>query len=97
MNIDGVNNQTFLEFGPNAAEQKAEVQEKFADDLKNAIQGVQENLASADQTAVAGLVGNASPHDVVIAMTKADLSFRLLTQVRNKVVDAYKEIMRMNM
>ena len=97
MNIDGVNNQTMLEFGPGAAEEKEAIQAKFADDLQSAIQGVQENLASADQTAVAGLVGNASPHDVVIAMTKADLSFRLLTQVRNKVVDAYKEIMRMNM
>ena len=97
MNIDGVNNQTFLEFGPDAAENKEEIQGQFAEDLQSAIQGVQENLAGADQTAVAGLVGNASPHDVVIAMTKADLSFRLLTQVRNKVVDAYKEMMRMNM
>ncbi|MBW1778359.1 MAG: flagellar hook-basal body complex protein FliE [Deltaproteobacteria bacterium] len=34
-------------------------------------------------------------HDVMIAMEKADLSLRLLVQVRNKMVDAYQEIMRM--
>ena len=97
MNIDGVNNQSVLEFGPDATQQKEEIQEKFSQDLQQAIKGVQGNLADADQQAVAGIVGNASPHDMVIAMTKADLSFRLLTQVRNKLVDAYKEIMRMNM
>ena len=97
MNIDGPNNQSFLEFGPDSTQQKEEIQEKFADDLGNAIKGVQENLADADTQAVAGLVGNASPHDVMIAMSKADISFRLVTQVRNKLVDAYKEMMRMNM
>jgi len=28
-------------------------------------------------------------------MSEADLSFRLMMQVRNKLLDAYKEIMRM--
>jgi flagellar hook-basal body complex protein FliE len=34
-------------------------------------------------------------HQAVIAGEKAELSFKLLTQVRNKLVDAYEEIMRM--
>ena len=34
-------------------------------------------------------------HDVIISGEKADLALRLTTQVRNKVVDAYNEIMRM--
>lgn len=34
-------------------------------------------------------------HEVMIAMQKADLAFQLTMQVRNKVVEAYQEIMRM--
>ncbi|MBI4239289.1 MAG: flagellar hook-basal body complex protein FliE [Deltaproteobacteria bacterium] len=33
-------------------------------------------------------------HEVVIALEQADLSFRYLTQVRNKVIEAYNDIMR---
>jgi flagellar hook-basal body complex protein FliE len=35
-----------------------------------------------------------SLHDTMIAMEQADVSFRLMMQVRNKIVDAYQEIMR---
>ncbi|MHC4787681.1 MAG: flagellar hook-basal body complex protein FliE [Planctomycetota bacterium] len=34
-------------------------------------------------------------HQVIVAMSEADLSFRLMMQVRNKLLEAYKEIMRM--
>jgi flagellar hook-basal body complex protein FliE len=34
-------------------------------------------------------------HNTVIAMQKADLSFQMMMQVRNKIVQAYQEIMRM--
>jgi len=34
-------------------------------------------------------------HDVVLDAAKADLSFRLLVEIRNKLLDAYQEIMRM--
>src|SRR5262245_46593130 len=33
-------------------------------------------------------------HSVMIALEKADLSFQLMMQVRNKIVQAYQEIMR---
>ena len=35
-------------------------------------------------------------HTVMIAMDKADQSFRLIVEVRNKLVEAYQEIQRMN-
>jgi flagellar hook-basal body complex protein FliE len=38
---------------------------------------------------------NKDLHGAVLAMEKADVNFRLLTQVRNKVIDAYREILRM--
>ena len=34
-------------------------------------------------------------HETMIALDKADVSFRMLTKVRNKAVEAYQEIMRM--
>ena len=36
-----------------------------------------------------------SLHDTMIAMEQADVSFRLMMQVRNKIVEAYQEILRM--
>ena len=35
-------------------------------------------------------------HSAMIAVEKADLSFQLMLQVRNKIVAAYQEISRMN-
>lgn len=69
----------------------------FAADLKAAIEGVTENIASADNTSSDALIRGGGPHEAMIALSKAELSFRMMTQVRNKVVDAYREIMRMTM
>lgn len=34
-------------------------------------------------------------HEVMIAMAKAEVSFKFMMETRNKLVDAYKEIMKM--
>ena len=39
--------------------------------------------------------GTATLHDTMLAIEKAELSFRLMMQVRNKIVDAYQEVLRM--
>ena len=39
--------------------------------------------------------GTASVAEVMVAMQKASLSFTAMTQVRNKLIDAYQEIMNM--
>jgi flagellar hook-basal body complex protein FliE len=38
-----------------------------------------------------------SVHETMLALTKADLSMRVFMEVRNKVIDAYQEVMRMQM
>jgi hypothetical protein len=38
---------------------------------------------------------NKDLHGAVLSMEKADVDFRMLTQVRNKVIEAYREVMRM--
>jgi len=36
-------------------------------------------------------------HDLVLSVAKADLSFRLVLEIRNRLVESYQEIMRMQM
>jgi len=39
--------------------------------------------------------GTATLHDTMLTIEKAELSFRLMMQVRNKIVEAYQEVLRM--
>ena len=39
--------------------------------------------------------GNVSLHQAVIAMEESNVSFQLMVEVRNKLLDAYQEIMKM--
>ncbi len=68
----------------------------FADTLRGAMDEMGE-LSSQAETKVADvLAGNgADVHSALIAVEKADLSFQLMMQVRNKIVSAYQEISRM--
>ena len=36
-------------------------------------------------------------HETLLAVEKADIAFRQMNQIRMKVIDAYKEIMKMQM
>jgi flagellar hook-basal body complex protein FliE len=68
----------------------------FADILKNSFQQVNEHQLQADQ-AIRELVSGRSKniHETLLAVERADSSLKLMMQVRNKVLDAYREIMRM--
>ncbi|MGZ6265254.1 MAG: flagellar hook-basal body complex protein FliE, partial [Bdellovibrionota bacterium] len=68
----------------------------FGDFMKDLVQDANTSSLQADvkmQDVAAGR--NKDLHGAVLAMEKADVQFRLLTQVRNKVIDAYREILRM--
>jgi flagellar hook-basal body complex protein FliE len=70
--------------------------ESFATLLQQSLERVDGLQHEADAAARGFALGQApSVHDVMIAMEKADLLLRLTTKVRNKVVEAYQEIMRM--
>lgn len=36
-------------------------------------------------------------HDLVLSAAKADLSFRLILEIRNRLIESYQEVMRMQM
>ena len=68
----------------------------FADTLKDAVGSVNELSHAADvqqQKLATGETKNIP--EVMIATEKAQIAFKLLMQVRNKVIDAYQEIMKM--
>ncbi len=68
----------------------------FADTLKDSIQQVNQLQKDADvkmQQLATGKTDNIQ--DVMIAAEKADIGLRLMMQVRNKIVDAYQEVMKM--
>ena len=68
----------------------------FLDVLHGALDDMQQ-LQGEAQSKVAGVLeGNGTDvHSALIAVEKADLSFQLMMQVRNKIVSAYQEISRM--
>lgn len=71
-------------------------QEKFGEVLKTAIEDIDKLQKSADQAIIKLEKDNSgSLHEAIIALEKADISFRAMMQVRNKIIEAYQEIMRM--
>jgi flagellar hook-basal body complex protein FliE len=77
--------------------QESDATGSFTALLQEAIAQVETAQRQADAAARDFAISEAqSVHDVVLRLEQADLSLRLLTQVRNKVVDAYQEVMRMS-
>ena len=66
--------------------------------LQSAVNKVETTRATADQKIDRFLSGEGEElHRVVMATQQAELSLELFQQVRNKVVQAYQEIMRMQL
>jgi flagellar hook-basal body complex protein FliE len=68
----------------------------FSQQLQAEFDAVNTKMAAAEvglQQLAAGKSGDL--HHVMLALEDAKLSFQLLVQVRNKVLDAYQEVMRM--
>ena len=92
-------------FGPNAidkgekGEQKRSTQigeSSFGDFLKESIKEVNQLQNEADKSMTDFATGQTKDiHEVMMSVQKADLSFKLMQQIRNKLVDAYREVMRM--
>lgn len=68
----------------------------FTETLRGAMGQVEQLRGEAEAQTAALLQGNGTDvHSAMIAVEKADLSFQLMMQVRNKIVSAYQEISRM--
>jgi flagellar hook-basal body complex protein FliE len=68
----------------------------FGDLLKQAVESVNTMQVEAGRLEEAVASGEqVNIHQAIIAGEKAGMSFKLLMQVRNKMIEAYQEVMRM--
>ncbi len=54
-----------------------------------------DTLRKGEETAVAAMTGDADPHALVQALAQSELAIETAVTVRDKVVEAYQEILRM--
>ncbi len=68
----------------------------FADIIKSTIEQVNQAQNNGEQAIEQLNTGKAeSMHEVMIAVEEADISLKMLVQMRNKALQAYEEVMRM--
>ena len=67
----------------------------FGDMVAKALQSVQQTQTNADALAQSAATGNGDPAEFMIAATQANLATELTVAVRNKAVEAFNDIMRM--
>ena len=67
----------------------------FSDVLKDAVGGVLDGARKSDAQTVAMASGKANVMDVVTAVAETDVAVSTLVSVRDKVIAAYEDIMKM--
>ncbi len=69
--------------------------ESFQASLGKAVASLDQLHVDADKEVSAVALGGGNLHEMALSLEKADIGLRLATKVRNKLVEAYQEIMRM--
>lgn len=95
LDINSLNNSMLKSFN-NAEAGKNKM--SFADFLADALHGVNNLQKNASASAVNLLAGEEEYlHNVMLAYEKANLALQLTVEVRDKIIEAYHELMRMQM
>ena len=81
---------------PSAAVPAGGAGASFADALGQAVSDVEKLQASADASAQQVALGGGNLHETALALEKADIAMRVAVKVRNKIVEAYQDIMKMS-
>ena len=97
MNIGSINTLTPIPAGqgitPDAVKGSSD---GFGSIIKDAVNSIDNTQKSAEQEISKAVTGESPDlHKTIIALQTADLKFQLGMQVRNKLIGAYDEIMRM--
>ena len=81
---------------PEAKKARGPSDSKFQETLKAYLEGVDKLQAEADKTVTEVASGKTDNiHQAMVAMEKADVSFKLMVEARNRIVKAYEEILKM--
>lgn len=67
----------------------------FSDFLRENVQETISTLKGSEQLSAKAITGTANVTDVVQAVTSAELSFQTVVAVRDRIISAYQDIMRM--
>jgi flagellar hook-basal body complex protein FliE len=91
---EGINSQSPIQPNPGANAESV----GFGSVLKHAVNSVSEQQQVAEAAASRFQAGdaNTSIAEVVVEMQKASVSFQAMAEARNRIVDAYREIMNMS-
>ncbi len=81
---------------PSAGPVRGGAQPSFGDALGQALRSVDAMQVEADRDATEVALGGGNLHETALALEKADTAMRVAVKVRNKIVDAYQDIMRMS-
>ena len=82
--------------GATSGAQSASGSNGFSNVLGQGLESLQGTQATADNLSVQAATGTlTNAHDLMIATTQAQLATQLTVALRNKAVDAFNEIMRM--
>jgi flagellar hook-basal body complex protein FliE len=81
--------------GATPAAGAAEGTSSFGDTLKKLVDSVESSAEQANTNVSGMLDKNVDVHDAMIALQRAEMSLQLAVQIRNKLVQAYQDIMRM--
>ncbi len=68
---------------------------EFADLVKGAIEEAKNIGEKSEQLSIAGITGSADISQVVTAVAEAEVTLQTVVAIRDKVLDAYKDIIRM--
>lgn len=69
----------------------------FGDMVTNAVKGTMDNIRASEQVSAAAVTGKASLTDVVTAVNSADVALKSVVAIRDKVISAYQDIIKMSM
>ena len=82
---------------PAAASEAAPESLDFARALGDGIDRIDRTVESAESMPIDLLTGKVDDfHEIAVQLKSAELSFKFAMEIRNKLVDAYREIMRMS-
>lgn len=67
----------------------------FQEMIGEALQDLDNSQAQANKAQVDFINSEIEPHELMVSLNEAELTFKMATVVRNKIIEAYTEVMRM--
>lgn len=86
-NLQGISNETAIRAEEGGV--------SFSDFMTQAVENSMETMRAGEEMSAKAVMGDADITDVVQAVTSAELTLQTLVSVRDRMISAYQDIMRM--